>query len=575
MDDLPPSSERPKRPLLHPWTVRGLIALAILGVLGLIYLGGAETYKKVRHQRAVERARGFLEKKDYAQAALSLQWALQIKPGDIEATRLLAEAADGAGARDAVQLRRAISGLEPKVPENYIAWANSALQNGDSTNARMALDAMRDAGLENAAYHDARARLANISGKSSDIEPAMAEAVRLDPNNPLFRLRLASTQIASPQTEVREQARVTIEELAKEPTTRRPALRVLLYAALASRDGPKAIAAAEQLRRAPEATFPDRLVYLGIMRKAARWEFWWDLADLQAQPALDPEELTEVLRWLVRNNLAKVAVDWGQRLPNERRLRPPVAIALAEAYTILRDWDGLRPIVKVGEWGELDFQRRALLARVMREQGDAAGSRAQWSSAVTGAGDRPEPQATLMTLTKMWNWEDERVALLWVIARGRNAPKPALDELLRRYLAEGQTRELLAVFSRLLELDPKDPELKNNVAYASLLLNQDKKHAETLAAEAYNTDPKNPGFAASYGYALYIMGKYEDGLKITRTIAEKDLQVPSNALSHALLLAATGEKDTALKYLAQAEKGRLLPEEKGLLAVARQKAGRP
>ncbi len=573
MDASPPSTEKLKRPWIHPAMIRVYIGLATALLVAVLGFGGFQLYKKARHSMVMSRARAFMEQKDYTQAAMSARWALDIQPGNAAAMNLLAKAAEESGARDVVQLQRAAATLQPEVPENSLRWAHSALRSGDLVNARLALDGMQKAKLENAAYYDARARLADAAGQPELIEPAMAEAVRLEPANPLYRLRLASMRTGSGQPEARERAEATIEELTTNPETRRAALRVLLHAAMVRRDGPRAIAAAERLRVAPEARPDDLLVYLGVRRKAQRGEYWWALGQLQAAPPDDPMKLTEIFRWLVRNNLAPVAAEWSKRVPNEARLRAPLAIAIAEAFTVQKDWEGLRPIVRAGEWGELDFQRRALLARVLREAGDEAGSRTQWDSAVTTAGDRLEAYETLMTLTRLWKWNAEQTALLWTIARGRAAPKPALDELLRRNLAQGRTTDLLAVFARQLEIDPANADAKNNVAYASLLLGTDKKRAETLALEAYRANPKSPGFAATYGFALHSAGKHEEGLKIVQTIPEADLAVPASSMTCGLLLAATGARDEARQRLTAAQKGPLLPEEKTLVARALEKLG--
>jgi len=570
-----PDPNRPVKRGLHPAMVRALYGLLIVGLLAALGFTGRIVYKKMRHAMLMARAQKALEKKEYTQAAMTARWALDVQPGDVEAMRLIAKVATEAGSRDAAKLQRAVAEWEPQDPENYLRWANTALRSGDLVNVRLALDGMRAAKLETAAYFDARARLADAEGHPENIEAAMAEAVRLEPQNPTYRLRHASMQTGSADLAIRDRALATIEELTEVPETRRAALRVLLHAAMLRRDGPKAVSVAERLRNGPDAKLEDQLVYLGIMRKASRWEFWWALGQLQVRLADQPGEITETIRWMVRNDLAPVAVDWGKRIPNEMRFKPPLAIAISEALTVARDWEGLRPYVRGGEWGELDFQRRALLAKVLRQSGDDAGSRGQWSSAVSLAGDRVVAYDTLMTLTRLWGWEAEQTALLWVVARGEAAPKPALAELLRRNLLIGRTQDLLAVFTRQLELDPTDTEAKNNVAYAALLLGTDRRRAETLALEVYRADPQNPGFAATYAFALHSASKHAEGLKVVSTISADGLKVPATVLTRALLLAATGEREGALQDFATAEKGKLLPEEKALLTRARAKLAAP
>ena len=564
---------RVSRPSIHPAALKLFLGVGFILLAGLLGAGGWKAFKVIREKRVMTRARAYVEAKDYTQAAMTLQWALQLNPNNVEAAKLLANTAEKGNAKDAIQIRRKVAELDPQDDKNYLSWAEMALKKGDPANAKLALDGMRDAGLENGAYWDARARLADATGHPEEIEPAMAQAVRLEPTNALYRLRLASMQLGGVNKDAHAEALATTEELTADPTTRRAALRVLHYHALGTRDSKKAMEVADRLLKAPEAVFEDRLVYLGIMQKAKRWEFWWELGVLEAAPDPDPFQLTEVLRWLVRNGLSNVAADWGRRMPNERRLRAPVSIALSEAHTILQDWEGLRPLVKAGEWGDLDFQRHALLARVLREQNDEPGSRAQWNTAVAAASDREDALATLVGLSLRWKWHDEHNALLWVIARTDKNPKWALDQLLRQYLSEGKTRELLSLFNRYLEIDPKDAEAKNNVAYASLLLNTDLKRAQTLAAEAYKKDPANPGFAATYAFALNVAGKPQDGMKIIQAIPELERTEPANALSCGLVLAANGQKDDARKYLDRAATGKLLPQEKALLSKAIEKLG--
>lgn len=573
MDAPTPTKDRLSRPNIHPAALKLFIGVGCLILAGALSLAAWKGYKVFREYRVMVRARYFLEKKDYTQAAMTLQWALQMNPKNLEAAKLLADTAERGNAKDAVQIRRVVADLDPKNAANYLSWADMALKKADTANAQIALDTMRDAGLENAAYWDARARLADASGHPELIEPAMLQAVRLDPTNSLFRLRLASMQLGRDEKDATAQALTTIEELTEDAKTRRAALRVLLYHALGTKNSAKSVEVAARLLHSPDAVFEDRLVYLGIMQKASRWEFWWQLAVIQADPNPNPYDLTETLRWLVRNGFSKVAADWGLRMPNERRLRPPVSIALSEAHTVLQQWDELRPLVKAGEWGELDFQRHALLARVLREQGDIPGSRAQWSAAVSAASDHEDALATLVGLSLRWKWFDEHNSLLWVIARSNTNPKFALDQLLRLYLNDGKTRELLSVFTRYLELDPKDAEAKNNVAYASILLNTDNKRAQQLAQEAYKKDPSNPGFAATYAFALNNAGKLEEGMKIIQTIQENDRMVPANALSCGLLFAANGVKAEARKYLEHAMTGKLLPQERLLATTTLQKLG--
>jgi hypothetical protein len=520
----------------------------------------------------ISRAQSFIKSKDFMQASLSLQRALQVDPKDLVATQMMAEVAEAANVKEVVYWRRSLAELQPTA-ENHLAWANAALKVRDANSAEQAMSKIDEEAQKTADYHDAAARLALLKRRNTEVEAHVAEAAKLDPQNEQYQLELAAIRLGSPLPEVRKQAVAAIEQLAASPKVRRTALRTLVQGAIAVGDARKAVALAGQLKDAPEALFEDRLFYLQLLRVARRVEFWWYLAQLQAAPIDDEANLAAVLTWLNNNGYTQVALDWGKRLPEEVRMRIPACLALAESYALLNDWKGLTPILKLGPWGELEFQREALWARMLREQGDDDGSKTHWNSAVTMAGERPQAVTALLRMTAAWKWTDEYVSLLWTIAKGSTDPRPSLEMLLRQYSARDQTKEMLNVFTRLLELDPKDPAFKNNTAYASLLLgdrNAGGRDPVVLAKEAYEADPTNSGFAATYAYGLHLKGRTAEGLKVLRGLGEKDLETPSTALSYGILLAANGAPE-AKKYLDLAEAGHLLPQEKALAAKARAK----
>jgi hypothetical protein len=546
---------------------RTLLIVATLVVLAALAVGSVAGYRVLRQHRMISRARSFIKDKEFMQASLSLQRALQVDPKDLVATQMMAEVAEAANVKEVVYWRRSLAELQPTA-ENHLAWANAALKVRDANSAAQAMSKIDEEAQKTADYHDAAARLALLQRRNIEVGEHVAEAAKLDPQNELYQLELAAVRLGSPVPEVRKQAFATIEQLVASPKVRRAALRTLIQGALAGGDARKAMAFAAQLTSAPEALFEDRLLYLQLLRQLRRVEFWWYLAQLQAAPLDDQANLAALLSSLNNSGYARVALDWGKSLPEEVRTRMPVCLAMAESYALLNDWNGLTPILKLGPWGELEFQREALTARMLREQGDDDGSKSHWNQAVTMAGERPQAVTTLLRMTAAWKWDDEYVNLLWTIAKGAVDPRPSLELLLRQYTAQDRTKEMLNVFTRLLELDPKDATIKNNAAYALMLLG-DRNHAVVMALEAYQAEPTNPGFVATYAYGLHLKGKTAEGLKILRALDEKQLETPSTALSYGILLAANGAPE-AKKYLDLAEAGHLLPQEKALAVKARE-----
>ena len=575
-------SRRKRRKLIFK---RVLIGLGVIAFLALAGKGALSGYKVLRDHRTMNRARASLEKKSYGEALLSLRIALQRNPRDIEATRMMAELAAETGERAEVFWRHKVAELQPGVLENWIACANAAVRFKDVPAAQEALAGIDEAGKQTAAYHEVAGHLALLLREPGLVKSSVAEAVRIDPKNERLQLEKAALDMGSPDPETRQQARAAVELHAANPTLRSGALRALIHEALLSKDTPRAISLAKQLNFSKGANLQDRLLYLSMLRRAGRGEFWWCLAQLESDIASDPEQVSTLLSWLNRNGLAQAALDWSKKITEAVRTATPVPIAIAESCSTLGDWAGVKQQVTFGDWKDLEFQRHALLARVLRDQGDVTGSQGQWAVAVNLArtfadqtddsGSRAEALFVLAHLARRWNWEDEADTVLWLIARGNIRQQPALDLLNRMYYATGKTRELHSVSVRQLELKPDDLDAKNNVAYLSLLLGLDLERAHALAREAYKSDPLRPTIVTTYAMSLYLQGKMEQGLKVMRALPESELDAPANALFYGILLADTGARDQARKYLDLAASAQLFPQEQALIAKARERLPRP
>ena len=531
-------------------------------------------YRIVAKQRAMSSAREFAEKKEYFQAALSAQRVLRFNPKDLAATKLLAEMAEAVQSKEAVTLRKAISDLQPGVAEHLLKWAETAIRLKDVPGAREALSRMDAAGKNTSAYHDAAARLAGIAGQTSQVRAHVEAAAKLDPQNENYQLQLAAVHLGSPLPEVRKAATATVEQLAESPKIRREALRTLVQSSLAFGDPNKALKFAYQLMNGPESRFDDRMLTLKILGLLKRHEYWWFIAQLGADLPENDEDLVTLLTWMNNNGLAKLSLAWASEMPNDRSERVPVCVGVAEAHALLENWGPLKTMLKFQKWGDLEFQREALTARVTRQEGDEAGAHSHWNAAVTLAGERRDALSALARFASAWKWDDEYTNLLWVIARGRNEPAMALQRLLRKYTMEGNTRELLSVFNRMTELDPQNLNTKNNVAYALLILGMEADRAHMLSTEVYKADPTNAEFASTYALSQNLKGKPDLALKVLQKLSESELRIPSTALCYGIVLAAKGQEDEARVFLETAEAGRLLPQEKAMVLKAREKLSR-
>lgn len=552
------------------------IAIAAIVVLTLLYFGGTSAFKIWRQGRTVKRAQEFLEKKDYTQATMSATWALQLNPTDVEATRVLAEAAREQGQKQELVWRGKLVDLQPQVLEHRLSWAKAALRFGEVQTAEQALAGASETQKKGPNYHEVAAQLAAALRQGKQAEASVRESLRLDPTNELRQLELAALELGGTSDETRAKARAEIERLAGSAKVSRPALHVLIRDAMLRGDANAALTFAEKLNSLSAPAFEDRMRYLRLLKQLNRHEFWWCLAQLKAEVSDDDRQLPTLMTYLNKVGYPQMTVDWSKQLTENQRTKGVVPVVLAEAALLMKDWESLKKHVKFPGWGSLEFQRLALLSRVLREEGDLAGSSAQWKVATLAASGHPDDVNTLARLATAWKWTDEANGILWEIARGPSDQMPALQSLSRAYQLSGNTRELLNVANRMLEIDEANLMAKNNVAYLSLILEVDRERAHALAKDVYSSAPTNAAFVSTYALAMHLLGRTSEGLKLMQTLQPRDLDTPSIAFCYALLLSSAQNREEAPKYLAIAESSSILfPQERALLAKAREWIAKP
>jgi hypothetical protein len=256
-------------------------------------------------------------------------------------------------------------------------------------------------------------------------------------------------------------------------------------------------------------------------------------------------------------------------LPAVLRAQSPVRVVLADAYLQSGDWRALHEFTAKDDWGEMNFLRLALAARAWSQLGAQQSADSNWGSAVSEAGNRYGALTTLLGLTERWQLPHERAILLRRIAEKFPRELWAQVALEQFYVATGNTAELNSLCAKLFAALPENLELKNNLAFTSLLLKTNLAKAYQWAAEDYAATTNNPVAASTYAYALYLQGRSNEGLAVLQTMDRSQLQLPDVALYEGLLLRASGDTNAARAFLKIARtKSQWLPEEKQLLSAA-------
>ena len=557
------NSSGPKR------TAAIILILAISGY-GIFFGRGA--YRHWKRDLFLKQTRAFLEKSDYRDAGISLKRAMLSDPTSIEAARLMAEMAERLGSPEAVRLRARVVELQPELVQNRLDWANTAVRLGDAASAEKALATLDESGRRGAGYHKVAAILALMRHEAGKAETHFAEAGRLDPTNAVIQLNLAVLRLVSTNTTVKTEARRQIERLSANPSVRCDALRTLAKDALQRAAFPEALSRCAELNKEPGSPFEDRILELDVMREAKDPRLLTRMTQLRPEAAAKPQTIFALARWMLESGKAGDAVLWLKTLKPEQLARQPAPLIAVECFAATGDWDSLAKMLESQNWGDLEYYRLALRAKVFRETGEPGAAKSAWLQALNATDSRLDRLSQLARTVGTWGWNDEQEEVAKAILSRFPSEKWALQLLVNRFYASGNTVALKNLLTRAAEMDPTNNTVRNNLAMTSLLLNPLDPKPHELAREIYRQQPTNAFFISTYAYALHLRERNREALELFQNLKPEQLEEPSVAAYYGIILNGAGNKTSARRYLELAERARLLPEEKNLLRQARRES---
>ena len=551
--------------------VIGASALAVaLGIISLNY--GSKLYRGWHETRLLHGAAAMLQEEKFTQATQNAREVLQLHPDSLPAFQILAEAAEKQNLEETVFWRAQITRLLPNDPASQLNLASAALRFGQLDVARKALDHVSPADRDTAAFHVVAGWLARAEGNFAEQEEQFAAAVKKEPSNDLYQFNLAALQIHSADPKKSANARATLDRLSKLAPFRTGALRALLNDAVEGNDLAAADNFAQQLQMSQQVTFGDYLLCLNIYRKLDEKRFHVLLEKVKPFAVRNPSDLASLMDWMNNNGLAGEVVKWTEKLPADKTASPPVSIAIAEAYTNVKNWSRLKRWTGRGFWGEAEYLRLAYHAIAMRQsRQSAAETEALWRSAEQAAYEQPERELDLARLASKWNLQDESEQLWLRVAKNPPMRRQALDALARLYRANNETGKLYDVLQRLHESSPNEPPITADLARLGLNIDQNTKQSQELAKEAYDRAPNDVNCAVTYAFSLYRLGRAAEALEIIRKLPADQLHDPHAAVYVAVLLLDSNQAEGAKEYIDAAEDGEIYIEERKLLEDARNK----
>ena len=559
-----------RREMLRKWG-RRLACLAVLIALGV---GAVRFYQAQRKKRLARQTTALLAAGDFKSAVLVARRLLQLDENNLAGCQAMAEMAEKVGRAEAITWRKKIAHIRPEDPENQLALARTALRFGQPEMAETVLQTLPQRARHSVEYHQVAGADALARRDIARADQHFAEAARLSPDNAHVAVTLACLRLTSRDSARAAEARTQLEQLSDKPGVRGETLRALAADALARQDTGKALAWTTQLMAEKGATFSDSLLHFQAVRGTDAAEP--TLEELKTKAAQSPQTASELITWLNRQGLARAALHWSSSLPQTMTDIYPLPLAIAESYSFLQEWPALNDFVEGKNWREMEPLRLAVqshaLHRLSPPERPSMEAQTVWRAALQAAHAHLEQLIAIAQLAEGWGYETEAAEAWWDVANHGEHTRQALSALQRLYMAKQDTRGLLRVAKRALELNPNDLVAANNCASLGLLLHADTT-SRRLASRLHNEHPTNRAFAATYAFALHTEGKFADGLKLMESMKEEDLRHPTLAAYYVVMLVENGHLERARAFLVDAKRASLLPEEQQLLDFAVRKLG--
>lgn len=546
--------------------IAGIALAIVLGVMCFSY--GAKFFNGWREAQLLKSASALLQQHDYNGAIRDAQSALALHPDSLAAFYILADATEQQNRIDTVAWRAQIARLAPQKLDSQLNLASAALRFGELDTARNALDHVSPNDRQKAEYHVVAGWLARAEGDETSLLEHFAAAAKEEPGNDLYQFNLAALQIKSAEPDKRDSARSVLVRLSKIPEFRAGALRALLSDAVDRNDLTAADGFAQDLQMNQQVTFGDYLLCLNFYRKLDEKKFLSLLDRVKPVAARNPTDLAALMEWMNSNAMAPEVVKWTEKLPSELTTKPPPSIAVAEAFTELKNWSRLKRWTRGASWNESDYLRlayQAYAARQSRQTGADAEFNSLWRSAEKAAAEQPQRELNLAHLATKWNLLIEAEQLWLRVARNAPSRREGYEALAKIYRVKNDLPNLYRTMQHLHEASPGDANAATSYARLALLLDQNAAEGHRVAKEAYEHAPSDVNCAITYAFSLYGLGRTAEGLEVLRKVPSERLHEAHAAAYTAVLLLDENQLEAAKGYIEAAQRGPLFVEEKKLL----------
>lgn len=558
------------------------IALVVLvGMGGLTALGyyvALPEYRAWKGRVFLNNALTLMADEDYRGAFLTLRQALVKDFGSLPINRAMAELGDRTGdpGNALFYWERVATVLDPGEWENYVGWAQSALEFGFLAEAEKALGHLNEEDMSRpevvwvrhrfhqlqGAGEEERRILENLLAANPEDQEARAHLLLLDlrqgPENPLFwanRDRL--------QALVRSHSEVALI-----------AYRGLLTIDLRNRFWPESLRTARALAEFNgQLTTEDRFNILEAYYRSNSERRFRGLLDSLEEEALagegDVQLRKRILQFKFRHQLLEDAYAWYVEMPESQTRSTDYQLEFSDILIQKERWEELEKFLRGKNWRDRDFIRNAFLALSYERRDNPGEFLAEWNVALNKAQREVGASRILASLSQNWGWDEQRFAFLQQLARRFPNEGWISGQLIEIFVAReatGQLRQFLG--EQVLRMEPG--ELRQNLETIAtridLLLGQEvdalKEQTEALLA----ANPNEPSLLINLALAQLLQENFEEAWETLEIAREQPSRVDyAVRFYQGLVLAARGDIALAREMLERFEGLQLLPEERQLL----------
>ncbi|HEX4265917.1 MAG TPA: hypothetical protein VH597_16405, partial [Verrucomicrobiae bacterium] len=438
-----------------------LIFVAVMAVVAGAGWFGRKAYKKSMERRLVSQARQYLAAKDFHNASLSLQRALELNPVSADASDTMASLLEAAEAPAALNWRMRAAKLDSANMDKRFLWADLAVRANDPATATEALSGLDEKSKNTARYHKLMGAFAWSSHHSEEAEQHYLAAEHLEPENPAIQMNLATIRLVSTNQAVAQAAHAALEQLATNTALRSSALHELLTEATLHKSFRQAAVYSSQLAKDPAATPADKIGYLELLHQNQSSEYAAWLGSLEKISQTSADQAFALGRWKVVIDGPTNALHWMASLPPQIQTNLPVPLVMSDCQIAVKDWNGILADVPKQDWGEANYYKFALQSLAERSLSQNAAADVSWHRALRLSAHRLERLSRLADIIGAWGWSAEKSDVLAEIVDEFPGENWAVDQLAMQLYAQGKTSEMESLFFKVYSKDPSNPRLKN------------------------------------------------------------------------------------------------------------------